>query len=198
MKLPVALATLTLVLTAAVPAARADEPAATRSDVPPEVRYPPSSVRIKLVAGGLAISGLAYAAVFGSARSWPEERWDEGSDTKPGDPTSGLKEGIPGADRLFIPFVGPWLALGKSECPTTADNKHSCNAFVYVRGILFVIDGIAQIAGLGLVAEGIFMKTEGGRPAKKSLALGLPFGITVHPVPVASARSTGLGVIGNF
>src|SRR4051812_20939601 len=109
MKLALALAALAVALAAAAPALADDSSPSTpalaggSSAVPldlsrsaaPEVRYPPSSVRPKLVIGGLAISGLAYGAAIGTASNWPE---------------------VPGAAGLKIPFVGPWLALGQSGC----------------------------------------------------------------------------------
>jgi len=175
-----ALAVLTFALALALPARADDEPAPPPADVSsspaPEVRYPPSSVRVKLIIGGLAISGLAYAAAVGTASNWPE---------------------VPGSAGLKAPFVGPWIALAQSGC---APDDANCGAKVYVRGAAYVLDGIVQIAGLGLIAEGIFMKTESPTaPQKKpSLALGLPGGITMHPLPMVSARYTGLGIVGTF
>jgi hypothetical protein len=175
MKFPLVIVTLSLALAART--AHAEEPTVLSEPAPlasPEVRYPPSSVRPKLIVGGLVISGLAYAASIASAVSWPE---------------------VPGIDNLKIPIVGPWLALGKSGC---ASDDPDCGAKVYFRGVFYVIDGIAQLAGLGLIGEGIFMKTEGKPAPKKSLALGLPGGVTLHPVPMASARFTGLNFVGTF
>ena len=169
MKRPLALATLTLAL-AAASVANAEEPSALpapATSAAPEVRYPPPSVRPKLIVGGLAISGLAYAAAFGAAASWPE---------------------VPGSAQLKIPFAGPWLALGQSGC---AADDPDCGAKIYLRGVLYVIGGIAQLAGLGLIGEGIFMKTEAPRQSK-SLALSL------QPVPMVTARFTGLGLVGSF
>jgi hypothetical protein len=182
MKLPIVIATLSLALVAR--AAHAEEPAVVVSEsapvASPQVRYPPSSVRPKLILGGLVISGLAYGVALGSAVSWPE---------------------VPGSPELKIPIAGPWIALGKSGCakedpdgPEVTD----CGAIPYIRGVLYVIDGIAQLAGLGLVGEGIFIKTEAKSKPPKSLALSLPGGVTVHPVPMATARFTGLGFVGTF
>src|SRR5262245_60548301 len=82
-------------LTALVVQARADEPGENESSSPPPMRYPPSSVRFKLIGGGVALSGLAYGAAYLCASTWPD---------------------APGADQLKIPIIGPWMALGKSGC----------------------------------------------------------------------------------
>src|SRR6187397_2487247 len=97
MKSSPALAALVLSL-AVSSSALADDAASPQDEVEtprPQVRYPPSSVRPKLIIGGLAISGLAYAAAFGTASNWPE---------------------VPGSDSLKIPIFGPWIALGHSGC----------------------------------------------------------------------------------
>lgn len=153
--------------------ARADEgdEASTSGDdeVTPVKRYPPSSVRYKLVGGGIAVTGLAYGTALLCSSSWPD---------------------APGADELKIPVVGPWLALGKSGC---AEDDPDCGALAYVRAVLTVIDGLAQAGGVGIIGEGIFMTTE-ARPAKKRPAAG----VVIRPVPVVTARSTGVGIVGSF
>lgn len=190
MKLPLALATLSLAL--ASRAALAEEPPVLSESAPPaasEVRYPPSSVRPKLILGGFVISGLTYAAAVVTAVNWPEEVLNSDGTTAP----------VPGSRRLMIPIVGPWMTLGLIGCATRDSTGNlSCGAWPYVRGVLYVLDGIAQLAGLGLIGEGIFMKTEAKSAPPKTLALGLPGGITLHPVPMATARFTGLGVVGTF
>src|SRR5262245_49755230 len=45
---------------------------AQAQELPEARRYPPSSVRWKLVAGGLGLTGLAYGASYLSASNWPE------------------------------------------------------------------------------------------------------------------------------
>jgi hypothetical protein len=191
-----ALAALTLASTFAS-SAFADDATPPRVDVMREVRRPPSSVRPKIIIGGVAIFGLAYAASFAAASGWPD---------------------VPGAAWLKIPVIGPWMTLGKSSCAFNADNcvplltaeqlktnpscaegDDSCHAKVIVRGVAFGLDGLLQLAGLGLIAEGIFMKTESSTaPKKPSLALGLPGGITMLPVPTINARYVGLGLVGSF
>lgn len=192
MKLPLVIATLSLALAAASPA-RAEEPAAPSdpaAEAKPELRYPPSSVRPKLVIGGIAITGLAYAGALITAASWPER------DTISGD----TMEPVGRSDGLKIPIVGPWIALGKIGCVTPNPNNPSdCGPEPIVRGILYALDGVIQLGGLGLIAEGILMKTEANpAPKKKSLAFALPGGVTVHPLPVATPSFTGIGFVGSF
>jgi hypothetical protein len=143
-------------------AAAADEPAS----VP---RYPPSSVRAKLIAGGVAVTGLAYGAGFLAASSWPE---------------------VPGSSELKIPVVGSWLALAKNDC---APDSPDCGFTLYLRGILTAIGGLAQLGGLGIVGEGIFMTTE-ARPTRPPEGPAL----TVRAMPMVTASSAGLGVVGTF
>jgi len=153
--------------------ARADEPAESEyGSSPTTMRYPPSSVRLKLVGGGLALSGLAYGAAYLCASTWPE---------------------APGADQLKIPVIGPWMALGKSGC---AADDPDCGFAMYFRAILTVLDGVIQAGGLGIAGEGVFMTTEANaRPKKKTTESSR---IVVRPVPVVTSRTTGLGVVGVF
>ncbi len=103
---------------------------------------------------------------------------------------------VPGSDALKIPVVGPWLALGQSGC---AADDPDCGAKLVVRGILYTIGGMAQLGGLGLIGEGIFMKTESSKPAKQAPVLGWQRGgVTFQPTPLISARITGLGIVGSF
>lgn len=141
-----------------------------------QVRYPPPLVRLKLIGLGLLITGGAWGASFGSGQYWKT---------------------VPGADQLKIPIAGPWMALGKSGCAT--DDPACAPAKIGVRGAIYVLDGITQIAGLGLIVEAIVMKTESAAPEKKASFLGLRYrGLEVTPVPVTSPTFTGLGLVGTF
>jgi hypothetical protein len=113
-------------------------------------RYPPSSVRVKLVAGGLVVMGLAYGAGFLAASSWPD---------------------APGASQLKIPVVGPWIALANNAC---AADDPDCGFVLYLRGFLTVLDGLMQLGGLGIAGEGIFMTTEASAPARASAVIVRP------------------------
>lgn len=158
----IALITAGMLATTAAGAQEAEQTA-------PPMRYPPSSVRVKLVAGGLVVTGLAYGAAFAAASTWPE---------------------VPGASELKIPVVGPWMALANNGC---APDDPDCGFTLYLRGILTAVDGLIQLGGLGIVAEGLFMTTEASAPRRQARG-----GVTVRPTPIVTARSAGLGVVGSF
>jgi hypothetical protein len=181
-----------LALLAAAGTARADEPPkpakggnlatdvagnpVSEGDTPAVVHYPPPITRLGVIGIGLLISGGAWGAAFGSATAWPL---------------------VPGSAQLKIPVAGPWIALGKSGC---ASDDQGCSAgTIGVRGALYVLDGIAQIAGLALIAEGIVMKTE-SKPDKKASAFpSLRVGnVEMTALPVATPMMHGLGVVGTF
>jgi hypothetical protein len=63
-----------------------------------------------------------------------------------------------------------------------------------------VIDGVAQIGGLALIAEALIMKTESAAdPTKATSALGLRHGsFEVTPVPLITPTGSGLSLIGTF
>jgi hypothetical protein len=165
--LSISLAALALT---ALGTARADEPAEAEpiATAPArEAAHPPSSVRLKLGLGGVAVAGGAYAVSYAMASNFPE---------------------VPGMTGLKIPIVGPWIALGQSGCAT---DDPDCGAKVVLRGFLLVIDGLAQIGGLGLIAEGVLMKTDASAPAKASA-------FTIRPTPLVTGSVTGLGFVGSF
>jgi hypothetical protein len=142
---------------------------AAAEDPEPPTRYPPSLVRPKLIAGGLAITGLAYGAGFLAASSWPE---------------------VPGSSELKIPVVGPWIALTKNDC---AKDDSDCGFILYMRGFLTIIDGLMQAGGVGIAGEGVFMTTEASAaPEARASA------ITVRPAPIVEGTGVGLGVVGTF
>jgi hypothetical protein len=116
---------------AMAPSARADEP---------PVRYPPSSVRWKLVAGGGGIFAGAYGIGAAFSAAFPE---------------------VPGSEAMYIPVAGPWIALGQSGCAT---DDPGCEAMPIVRGVLYVLDGFIQAGGLAIAGEGIFGTTESAAP----------------------------------
>jgi hypothetical protein len=172
MKLSLLLPTITLgalAITTTTSSARADDAAeATTATTPAkESPSPPSSVRLKLALGGVAVAGGAYAMSYAMASNFPE---------------------VPGMGQLKIPVVGPWLALGKSGCAT---DDPDCGAKVVLRGFFLVIDGLAQIGGLGLIAESVFMKTDPAA-AKKAAAF------TIRPTPLVGGSVTGIGFVGTF
>jgi hypothetical protein len=146
----------------------ADEP----SDAVLPKRYPPSSVRWKLVGGGLALSGAAYGTAYLCSSTWPD---------------------APGADALKIPVVGPWIALADSGC---AEDDPDCGFTAYLRGFLTIVDGFIQAGGVGIAGEGLFMTTEREAPPPTRRSAGTK--VVVRPVPIVTARTTGFGVVGAF
>lgn len=155
------------------PSRAAGEEALGDGDDP--ARYPPSSVRWKLVAGGVGLTAAAYGIGAACAAAWPE---------------------VPGSDALYIPVAGPWITLGQSGC---SPDDPGCEAIVVVRGILLVLDGLVQAGGLAVAGEGLFMTTEsetGRAPAPPAPRRATA--VTVTPVPMVTDRQTGLGVVGSF
>ncbi|NUP06486.1 MAG: hypothetical protein HOW73_10550 [Polyangiaceae bacterium] len=135
-------------------------------------RFPPSSARWRILVAGLGVTAVAYggAALMG-----------------------GLWEDIPGGDMLFIPVAGPWIALGKSGCAPgeeSVEGEGDCEAMIGVRAAIYVVDGLLQLGGLGLVAESIFMTTESETAA--------PAKATILPAPIVTPTMVGLGVVGTF
>jgi hypothetical protein len=128
------------------------------------VRYPPSRVRLPLILGGLGFTAAAYAASAGTAY---------GSDY------------VPGAQSLYIPVVGPWMALAENRCP---EDGSECDPMIYARGILEALSGLAQLGGLAVAAQGIFMTTEAAPQPRTSLSV----------VPLVTQTMTGVTVGGAF
>ncbi|MBI4955173.1 MAG: hypothetical protein HY908_24330 [Myxococcales bacterium] len=132
---------------------------------PLRLRYPPTSVRWGLIGAGAGLTLGAYAASLVAAYTATD---------------------VPGIDKLKIPVIGPWWTLGVSACP---ESDPECGAAVYLRGVGYVFDGLFQLAGLAIMAEGIFMTTE----AEPTLPAP-----EVSVVPLASPTLAGLGVVGVF
>lgn len=131
--------------------------------------YPPSSVRPKLIGGGLAITAISYGVGFVVATSWPD---------------------APGAESLKYPIVGPWMALAENKCSTPGADD--CASQVWLRGILTTIGGVAQLGGLALVTEALVMKTQAVAPAPAET------GKFIMPYPIITTNGGGLGLIGTF
>lgn len=135
------------------------------------VRYPPSSARWRLLVAGLGITAVGYGA---SAL------------------IGGLWEGVPSGDMLFIPVAGPWIALADSGCGPTEEStpgEGDCEAMIGVRAAIYVVDGLLQLGGLGLVAESIFITTESETA---------PAPVKAGVVPIVTPTVVGLGVGGTF
>lgn len=134
------------------------------------LRYPPSTVRLPLIVGGLAFTAASYggAAAMGAAFGDAE---------------------VLGADSLYIPLVGPFVALGRIGC--SPNEPDSCGELNALRGFLYILDGLAQVGGLGIAAEGIFATTEAAPRAGSA-------GLELRPVPIVTGELRGVGLIGRF
>ena len=151
---------------AAVASAEARPAAATA------MRYPPTRTRVPIIAGGLGLTAAAYGLSAGSAAGWPD---------------------VPGADMLYVPVVGPWLALGESGC---SPDDPGCDAILYLRGVLYVLDGLAQLGGVAIAAEGILMTTEADAAPRARLDANR--GATVSFAPLMTAHTAGVSFAGTF
>jgi hypothetical protein len=175
---------LTLPSLLAAASARAEEPvAASPSPAPPAADLPPPSARTNLIVAGLATSAVSYGLAFGASYLF-----------KP--------EDLNGSKDLRIPFAGPWMALGKTGCPTSTPD---CSKVTLVIGaILSIFDGVAQAGGLGIVGEGLFLNTSSSRPGPRKAELGrtsgrYATGPVIRAVPFNYGKDgVGLGVVGTF
>ncbi len=138
---------------------------------------PPPASRWKTVGLGLGFSGVWYAGAWG-LREW---FWSES----------------PGAKDLRYPFVGPWIDLYKTGCPS---NDTDCGKFgLVVRTVLVVIDGVGQVGGLAVALDGLFTPTasHSEAPATAARYSAAPR-ISLMPVPWSTADGGGLSIVGQF
>lgn len=158
--------------------ARGEEPlptgtsAAAPAPAPLPVDQPPPAARTNTIVAGAATTVVAYGLAL-STSFLVEER------------------DFRGAKDLRIPLAGPWLALGRAGCPES--NPGCSKAPLVIAAILTIFDGVAQIGGLGIIGEGLFMKTS-TRPTTRKAE-----GPTVRAVPLNFEKGgVGLGVLGTF
>jgi len=161
-------------------------PTTSRSVAPDE--YPPPAAKRNLLIVGLTSTALWYGGALGVSYAVD-------------DPAM--------AKDLRIPFAGPWMALSHTGCNGGPD----CNTFLVVLGaILTSLDGIGQIAGLGLAGEGLFMPTQ--EPKRTRAALNSESAkraaraeraqraqhrdFSFRPTFDAGKNTVGLGVLGVF
>jgi hypothetical protein len=148
---------------------------AETAEAPEMLRYPPSSVRAALLGVGFGLTAASYGAGMACGFGWDD---------------------VPGADALKVPVVGPWIALGQSGC---APDQDECDAMLVLRTILTVLDGLGQIGGLGLAAEGLFMTTEAEAtvPASKA-ASEAALAPRLLPAPFVTGDALGASLLGRF
>lgn len=142
-------------------------PARSPSAEPPAevVGYVKRTPNVDMIAGGLFVFGLGYGgAVIGAARS--EVRAD---------------------DRLYAPFVGPWMDLANRPGCGPGPSRPACElegtyqALLVTSGVLQAVGGLAVLGGLA------FPKTEivTTRPG-------------VRVVPTAGRSGVGVTAVGTF
>jgi hypothetical protein len=154
-------------------AARDTEPEEPLAQVPSVTldQYPPPSARGNLLIAGVASTAAWYGLALGASYAWPD---------------------AVGAKDLRIPLAGPWVALSHSGCGNVADCS---KAIVVLRAIATALDGIGQAAGLGFIAEGLFLPT---REVKRKHAELNGNGVEWHPTFDAGKNTVGFGVLGVF
>lgn len=154
---------------AAAPGAAA--PGATEKEL--VLRYPPSSARWKILIAGIATFAVGYGVSAGMGGAWSD---------------------VPGRDWLFVPVIGPWAALGTGGCAPDEESspgEGDCEGWLALRGVVFVLDGLVQLGGLGITAESIFMTTEADAAAPPAKA-------TILPAPIVTEHGAGFGIVGTF
>ncbi|HET7538335.1 MAG TPA: hypothetical protein VFK05_00640 [Polyangiaceae bacterium] len=146
-------------------------PVASPSATPDE--YPPPSARRNLLLVGFGSSLAWYGGALIASYSVEDQRM---------------------AKDLRIPIAGPWMALSHTGC----NGGPECNTLLVVLGaILTSLDGVGQIAGLGLAGEGLFMPTQEPRrraAARKTLHKDFAW----RPTFDAGKNTVGVGVLGVF
>lgn len=170
------LAVIPLVSLAFGRSAHAEEPlptsAAAREPAPLPADVPPPAARTNAIVAGIATTAVSYGLAL-TTSLLVEER------------------DFRGAKPLRIPIAGPWLSLAKTGCP--ASDPDCSTAPLVIGAILTIFDGVAQAGGLGIIGEGLFLKTSSGRSAQKAE------GPTVRAVPLNFEKGgVGLGVLGTF
>lgn len=123
----------------------ASTPSFAQEDAPAPPRYPPSSVRSKLIIGGLSLFALSYGTGFLVSSLAPDQ---------------------PGIANFQYPVVGPWMALPENKCVEYGSTD--CTPELVGRGLIYSIAGLAQIGGLALVTQALVMKTEAPAPKVES------------------------------
>jgi hypothetical protein len=178
---------LTLPLALATASAHAEEPGAVASPAPAPApvadELPPPGARTTHIVAGAATTVVSYGFALGASYLF-------------------APQDLNGAKDLRIPIAGPWMALGRTGCPTSEPDCGT--AGLVVGAILMIFDGVAQAGGLGIIGEGLFLKTSSTRPAAPKAQSGQTPGreaaaATVRAVPFNFGKDgVGLGVIGTF
>lgn len=138
---------------------------------------PPPESRWKTIGLGLGFSGVWYTGAWG-LREWA---WYYS----------------PGARDLRYPFVGPWMDLYKTGCPS---NDTNCGKFgLVLRTVAVVVDGLGQVGGLAVALDGLFTPTASRSNAADSASrVSAAPRISLLPVPWTTTGGGGLSLVGQF
>jgi hypothetical protein len=97
-----------------------------------------------------------------------------------------------GADKLYIPLAGPWLALNaRGSCPPTSS---SCDMEA-TKKVLLVVDGIFQAAGVITMIDGVLQPTS-HRVVTQTTKVERK--VRVAPAVVSAQGTPGVQVFGRF
>jgi hypothetical protein len=167
--------------------------------------YPPPSTRIKVIAAGAIVTAAAWGVSFALAQGWPERPCvisNAGAVYPGSNPLHPdyCNSGPPGSTQFAYPVVGPWIALAKSGC---AVDEPTCSiAKPILRGVGYVIDGVIQASGIGLILQALVMKTEAAvdpdKDTKTSAFTARFHGVEMTVMPSVSATMSGMSVVGTF
>lgn len=101
-------------------------------------RYPPPEARWKTLGLGVGLVAVGYGIALGTSYIW---------------------DGAPGMNSLRTPVIGSVGAIAGSKCG--ADEGADCSTVtVVLRAVLAGISGLAQVGGIGVLTEGVLMKTQ--------------------------------------
>jgi hypothetical protein len=96
-----------------------------------------------------------------------------------------------GDKNLYIPVVGPWVALGMHDCLFTSCEMSEGFAIAHIVAV-----GVTQAVGLGLAAASLFVdEPRTSRPAPPPTAP--KFAVQIAPISFGRFGS-GLGAVGTF
>lgn len=101
-------------------------------------RYPPPEVRWKTLGLGAGLVAVGYGLALGTSYLW---------------------DGAPGMRSLRTPVIGPIGAIADGGCGDS-EGANCTTVTVVLRALLAGISGLAQVGGIGVLTEGVVMKTQ--------------------------------------